>query len=107
MTNLQEAQGEIQALRDMLDSARSELDLLREALRVPVEPHQNLLERMLVAASAAADSRRNTVALVQRVADDIVRPEALTDLQWEYFKAGIRHFLTELNMAIAPQKPPL
>ena len=43
---------DLEALRDMLDSARTDLDMLREALRVPVEPHQSLAERMLEAAQA-------------------------------------------------------
>ena len=46
--------GEAEALRDMLDNARSDLEMLRNALGVPVEPHQNLLERMLDAAKVAA-----------------------------------------------------
>jgi hypothetical protein len=41
-----------QAAIDMLHSARVELDLLREALNVPVEPHQSLFERVLDAAKA-------------------------------------------------------
>lgn len=43
---------ELEALRDMLDTARTDLELLREALGVPVEPHQSLSERMLEAAQA-------------------------------------------------------
>lgn len=39
-----------EALSDMLDEARAELDMLRAALRVPVEPHQSLIERMIAAA---------------------------------------------------------
>ena len=45
---------EKQALRDMLDDARAELEQLRIALGVPYEPHQNLFERMLEAAQAKA-----------------------------------------------------
>lgn len=48
----EEAANQIEALRDMLDSARVDLEMLREALGVPVEPHQSLLERMVEAAQA-------------------------------------------------------
>ena len=41
-------------VREMLSDARSELDMLREALGVSYEPHQNLLERMLEAAQRRA-----------------------------------------------------
>ncbi len=44
----------IDASNDMLDSARLELELLRNALGVAVEPHQSLSERMLEAASNKA-----------------------------------------------------
>lgn len=40
------------ANRDMLESARVEINMLRDALGVPVEPHQSLFERMLDAARA-------------------------------------------------------
>lgn len=45
---------EMQALRDMLGDARSDLETLREALDVSVEPHQSLFERMLEAARGKA-----------------------------------------------------
>lgn len=48
---------ESEALRDMLDSARTDLEVMREALGVPVEPHQSLLERMVKAAQAKRDVR--------------------------------------------------
>ncbi len=54
-----------QALRDMLDDARTEYDQVREALGVPVEPHQVRHERVLAAALAAA--------YAQADADDEVR----------------------------------
>ncbi|MEX3984112.1 hypothetical protein AB4Y45_34730 [Paraburkholderia sp. EG287A] len=38
---------EKQALRDMLEDARAELEALRIALGVPEEPHQSIHERML------------------------------------------------------------
>lgn len=41
---------EVDALRDMLSDARGDLDSLREALGVSLEPHQSLLERMLATA---------------------------------------------------------
>jgi hypothetical protein len=44
---------ETEALRDMLDDARRELEMLREALNVSYEPHQSLFERMLDAAKTA------------------------------------------------------
>lgn len=47
---LPEPSSEAEAARDMLDDARVELDMLRVALGVPVEPHQSLHERMLQAA---------------------------------------------------------
>jgi hypothetical protein len=40
------------ALRDMLESARADMEVIREALGVPVEPHQSLVERMVEAAKA-------------------------------------------------------
>lgn len=48
----EEAANQIEALRDMLDSARLALDVIRNALGVPVEPHQSQLERMVEAAQA-------------------------------------------------------
>ncbi|MEE2978055.1 MAG: hypothetical protein VYB88_11325 [Pseudomonadota bacterium] len=45
---------DMQALRDMLNDARAELDMMRAALGVPVEPHQFLMERMLNAAKKAS-----------------------------------------------------
>jgi hypothetical protein len=45
---------ETQQAIDMMQSARTELDLLRQALRVAVEPHQSLFERMMEAAQTAA-----------------------------------------------------
>ena len=53
----EEAANQIEALRDMLDSARSDLEMLRQALGVPAEPHQSLLERMV----EAAQSKRGAV----------------------------------------------
>lgn len=47
-----DADEESEALRDMLDSARADMEMLREALGVPAEPHQSLLERMVEAAQA-------------------------------------------------------
>lgn len=47
-----DAGDESEAMRDMLDSARADLDVIREALGVPVEPHQSLIERMVKAAQA-------------------------------------------------------
>jgi hypothetical protein len=44
------AEAEVIALRDQLDDWRGLLDLIREALNVPTEPHQTLQERMLAAA---------------------------------------------------------
>lgn len=41
-----------EALRDMLDSARADMEVIREALGVPVEPHQSLMDRMVEAAEA-------------------------------------------------------
>lgn len=43
---------EPEALRDMLDSVRADMEVMREALGVPVEPHQSLMERMVEAAQA-------------------------------------------------------
>lgn len=48
----EEAANQIEALRDMFDSARLALDVIRNALGVPVEPHQSQLERMVEAAQA-------------------------------------------------------
>lgn len=45
--------GELEATQDMLTTARTDLELLREALGVPYEPHQSLFDRMLEAAKAA------------------------------------------------------
>lgn len=48
----------LQAALDMLHTARQELDLLREALNVQVEPHQSLFERMLEAAQATHPAKQ-------------------------------------------------
>ena len=42
-----------EAMCDMLEDARAEMGMVREALGVPYEPHQNLLERTLEVAQAA------------------------------------------------------
>jgi hypothetical protein len=52
------------AERDMLNDARVELDMLREALGVTVEPHQTIFERMLDAARAKADALAALAELV-------------------------------------------
>lgn len=41
---------ELRATRDMLESARRELEMIREALGVTYEPHQNLFMRTMAAA---------------------------------------------------------
>lgn len=46
----------IEALNDQLQDQAIELDMLREALGVPYEPRQSLLERMLEAARGRAGS---------------------------------------------------
>ncbi len=48
---------ELEATEDMLSSARMELDMLRKALWVSVEPHQSLFERMIEAAESKAAAR--------------------------------------------------
>jgi len=50
---------EASANRDMLDDARTELDMLRQALGVPYEPHQTLRERLLDAAQRAIKAETN------------------------------------------------
>ena len=52
---LRTALQEKDALRDMLDDSRSEMEMLRVVLGVPYEPHQNLYERMLDAARTRTD----------------------------------------------------
>lgn len=46
-----------EALRDMLDRARADLEVIRAALGVPIEPHQSLMERIVEAAEAKAAVR--------------------------------------------------
>jgi hypothetical protein len=41
-----------EAQRDMLETTRTEQDMLRITLHVPLEPHQSMFERMLDAARA-------------------------------------------------------
>lgn len=57
-TKLYTAPPDPDALRDMLDDARSQLDFLREALGVSYEPHQSLFERMVEAAQAKASPQQ-------------------------------------------------
>ncbi|WP_186183132.1 hypothetical protein [Burkholderia gladioli] len=52
------------ALREMLDDARNEFTMVREALGVPYEPHQTLLERTLDAARASQAAAPADPALV-------------------------------------------
>ena len=56
---------EAEAMRDMLDDARLQLDMVREALGVPAEPHQTAFERILAAAGFLADG----TALLGVIAD--------------------------------------
>jgi hypothetical protein len=58
------AQADNTAERDMLNDARVELDMLREALSVTVEPHQTLFDRMMDAARAKADALAALAELV-------------------------------------------
>ena len=59
------------ASRDMLDSTRLELELLREAMGVPVEPHQSLSDRMLEAAKELKGKLDSTEQRLQRRMEDI------------------------------------
>lgn len=43
---------ENEALRDMLEDSRLQIDLIREALGIPSEPHQGMAERILAAVEA-------------------------------------------------------
>jgi hypothetical protein len=43
---------ELASLRDMLEEARAEIELVRESLGVPYEPHQTLFDRILDACDA-------------------------------------------------------
>lgn len=54
---------EVEALTDMPDTARPQLEMLRDALGVPVEPHQCLFERMLEAATPAAQAQEHATQL--------------------------------------------
>ena len=65
---------ELEAAQDMLTTARTELELLREALCVPYEPHQSLFDRMLEAAKAAG-----VPAAAPDVRDDLYY---LQDARW-------------------------
>ena len=49
----QRAGDEVQALRDMLDDARTDIQTIQMALGVPYEPHQSLMERTLEMAEKA------------------------------------------------------
>lgn len=60
---LGEAETEAKANADMLTSACLELDLIREALGVSIEPHQSLTERMLEAAAC----KSSTTELLARI----------------------------------------
>lgn len=79
----QRATDEAQALRDMLDDSRTELEMIRKALGVPYEPHQSLMERTIEAAEkagqrAGAVNTRAAAMLrwVTHVLDDIIRTDS-------------------------------
>lgn len=51
-----------EALRDMLEDARGDFDRVREAMRVPVEPHQTLTDRVIERAERLDEFMRVIVA---------------------------------------------
>lgn len=51
-----------ESLRDMLDDTRLRLNMLREALGVPEEPHQSLFDRMMEEAELASAHRQDVMA---------------------------------------------
>lgn len=55
-----------EATEDMLSTAWTELEMLREALGVSVEPHQSLIDRMLEAAEKTAATRYAAFEAVRR-----------------------------------------
>lgn len=60
---------EPEAMRDMLEDARSELQCVREALGVSYEPHQSLFDRTLDAARAIPHSPLNGLRRALRVCE--------------------------------------
>jgi len=73
---------EMQALRDMLGDARGDLETLREALGVSVEPHQSLFERMLEAARGKAV--RGTAKQLYDAIEQVLLHYQMSNLQDEH-----------------------
>ena len=66
---------ELEATEDMLSTARLELDMLRKALGVSVEPHQSLFERMLEAAKLTAAARDVLAERARQIVKEGYDPE--------------------------------
>ncbi len=105
----EEAANQIEALRDMLDSARADLEMLREALGVPAEPHQSLIDRMVEAAQAkrgaVPEGWREDVYLAAQMltwADD---DGGLTDQQDRAIRAHQKKMFAMLAAAAAVPAP--
>ncbi len=103
-----DADEESEALRDMLDSARADMEMLREALGVPAEPHQSLIERMVEAAQAkrgaVPEGWREDVYLAAQMltwADD---DGGLTDQQDRAIRAHQKKMFAMLAAAPAPDQ---
>lgn len=103
-----DADEESEALRDMLDIARADMEMLREALGVPAEPHQSLIERMVEAAQAkrgaVPEGWREDVYLAAQMltwADD---DGGLTDQQDRAIRAHQKKMFAMLAAAPAPDQ---
>lgn len=71
---------EQQALQDMLDDARAELEALRVALGVAYEPHQSLHERMLERAREVADV--DVLRAFKRDYEKVIRERDFAAQEW-------------------------
>ena len=61
-----DAEEKIQALRDMLDDSRNELNDIRESLGVSIEPHQTIHERLMEAAENFKEIIKEKDAIISR-----------------------------------------
>lgn len=71
---------EKQALREMLDDARYELEQVREALGVSYEPHQSLFERLLESARAKAAPAKTAKQLYEGI-EQVLLHYSLSNLE--------------------------
>lgn len=96
---------EKEALREILYSARADLDVIREALGVPIEPHQSLIERMVEAAQAKRGRVTEGWKLVRSPITEDMHVAAAKVLTRAHGLDGTPQRMLDAMLAAAPAAP--